>query len=317
MSRDTGPLELKLTVAAKSWLTADIVEIIFTDPDAQSLPRWDAGAHIDVQCGDHQRQYSLCGDPDDRLQYRVAVLRDANSRGGSTYVHDSLNINDIVQVSGPRNTFALQPSPRYIFIAGGIGITPVLPMIAAVVEHGSDWALHYGGRTVGGMAFLEQLRAHGDRVTIYPQDDVGHLPIGAILSAPKPNTQVYCCGPAPLLDAVADAARPWDDGALHVERFAPTDLVADAERSFTVELTDSGIKLQVPPDRTILQVLSDAGIDVPSSCEVGTCGTCEATVLAGVPDHRDSVLTAEEREDGHFMMPCVSRSRTDTLVLDL
>ncbi len=309
--------DLALTVAAKTLLSADVLGITLAGPPGDPLPGWAAGAHIDVQCGDHRRQYSLCGDPDDILRYQIAVLRQSDSRGGSTYLHDVLSVNDVVRVSKPRNAFSLVPAERYVFIAGGIGITPMLPMIREAESKGSDWVLHYGGRTRATMAFLGDLRKHSDRNRIYPRDEVGRIPIAEILEHPTPDTKIYACGPTPLLESVRNAAHRWPDGSLHVERFVAVELDATNEHAFEVRLAGSGRTYHVPPNRTILEVLAAAGVDVASSCEVGTCGTCEVTVLEGIPEHRDSVLTDEDRRQGCYMMPCVSRCAAGPLVLDM
>ena len=313
----TQATDLALTVASKIPLSADVVGITLTGNGSEPLPRWEAGAHIDVQCGEIRRQYSLCGNADDRQRYQIAVLREPDSRGGSAYLHDMLEPSDVLCVSRPRNAFALAPASRYVFVAGGIGITPILPMLAEAERRGADWTLHYGGRTRASMAFVADLPRHGDRVKIYPQDEVGRIPLAEILREPGPDSKIYCCGPAPLLDAVASASEHWPDGSLHVERFSPVELDAETEHGFDVRLASSGGTYHVPCDRTILAVLAEAGVDVASSCEVGTCGTCEAAVLEGVPDHRDSALTPRERNEGRYMMLCVSRCHSDTLVLDL
>ncbi|WP_410573016.1 PDR/VanB family oxidoreductase [Amycolatopsis sp. cmx-4-61] len=303
----------ELLVDRKEKLADGVVRLTLRAPGGEPLPPWDPGAHVDLRLpGGVVRQYSLCGRPADRSAYQVAVLREPGGRGGSAYVHDSLSPGDLVEVDGPRNHFALVDAERYLFVAGGIGITPILPMLDAATAAGRDWQLVYGGRTRASMAFTAELTAHGDRVTFRPQDEHGLLDLPAILAAAKPGTAVYCCGPEPLLAAV-EALAPAD---LHVERFAP--LPDDGERTaFEVELAGSGRVLPVPADRSILEVVEDAGITVLSSCREGTCGTCETGVLGGTPDHRDSVLTAEERQENEVMMLCVSRACSPRLVLDL
>ncbi|MGH3178948.1 MAG: PDR/VanB family oxidoreductase, partial [Streptosporangiaceae bacterium] len=242
----------------------------------------------------------------------------ARGGGGSRFVHDRLRAGDTVRVRGPRNNFELAPSPRYQFIAGGIGITPILPMIAAASAAGADWRLLYGGRYRASMAFLPALAAYGDRVTVAPQDETGLLDLDALLGTPQPDTLVYCCGPEPLLAAVESRCRAWPARSLHVERFSARPLTAPVRaEAFEVELAASELTLTIPPDRSILDVVEEAGVGVLSSCAEGTCGTCETAVLSGVPDHRDSVLTEEERQARDCMMICVSRSCTERLVLDL
>ncbi|SFW70635.1 PDR/VanB family oxidoreductase [Amycolatopsis australiensis] len=306
-------MTLELLVDHKEKLADDVVGVTLRAPDGRALPAWEPGAHIDlVLPGGFVRQYSLCGRPGDRPAYRIAVLREPGGRGGSAYVHDDLVAGQRVQVDGPRNHFALVDAKRYLFLAGGIGITPILPMLDRAAETGRDWQLVYGGRTRSAMAFTAELRRHGDRVTIQE----GLLDLPALLAEPRPDTAVYCCGPEPLLAAVEQHCAGWPADALHVERFSP---LADTgeHTAFEVELAGSGRVLRVPADRSILEVAEEAGVTVLSSCREGTCGTCETGVLAGTPDHRDSVLTAAERRDGDVMMICVSRSCTPKLVLDL
>ncbi|MEV7040654.1 PDR/VanB family oxidoreductase [Amycolatopsis sp. NPDC051061] len=310
-------MTLDLVVANKEKIADGVVRLTLRAPDGQPLPAWEPGAHVDLRLpGDVVRQYSLCGRPGDPSAYQVAVLRELDGRGGSAYVHDELVAGQRISVDGPRNHFALVDAKRYLFVAGGIGITPILPMIDRVDGTGREWQLVYGGRTRSSMAFTADLRRHADRVTIRPQDEHGLLDLPALLAEPRPDTAVYCCGPEPLLAAVEQHCAGWPEDALRVERFAarPDD---GAHTAFEVELAGSGRVLEVPADRTILETVEDAGIPVLSSCQEGTCGTCETGVLGGTPDHRDSVLTAAERRAGDVMMICVSRSCSPRLVLDL
>jgi ferredoxin-NADP reductase len=222
-------------------------------------------------------------------------------------------------VRGPRNHFALAPAPRYLFIAGGIGITPILPMIEQAEQAGAQWRLLYGGRRRSSMAFVDELCVHGDRVEVVPEGEHGRLDLDTALDTPRDGTLVYCCGPEALLAAVEERCTRGPAGSLHVERFAakPHDSDAAPASSFEVVLERSGLTLTVPPDRSILEICEEAGLDMPSSCHEGICGTCETAVLDGIPDHRDSVLSDEEREVGELMMLCVSRCRSARLVLDL
>ena len=298
---------------------ADGVRTLVLEPaGAEPLPAWQPGAHVDLLLPDGTvRQYSLCGDPADRTAYRVGVLREPAGRGGSAWVHDACREGLELQVDGPRNHFALVPSPRYLFIAGGIGITPLLPMLAQAERAGADWRLLYGGRTRASMAFTGELAAYGERVELWPQDERGLLPLRRELRAPRGDTAVYCCGPGPLLDAVEQECVLWPVRALHVERFAPREVPPPVrDEPFEVELARSGTTLTVDLGTTVLEAMRAAGVAVLSSCRLGTCGTCETRVLAGVPDHRDSVLDQAQREAGDTMYPCVSRSCTDRLVLD-
>jgi cytochrome P450/ferredoxin-NADP reductase len=322
MTLTTVEYETDVRVAARRVEADGVVSLALHDAGGRALPAWTPGAHVDLVLGGlidgaPTRQYSLCGDPADHRTYRVGVLRDPDGRGGSLHVHDRLQVGDVVRIRGPRNNFELAPAARYLFVAGGIGITPILPMIAAAEDAGADWRLVYGGRQRTSMAFLDELARYGDRVSVHPQDEVGLLDLDTLLGAPfDDGTLVYCCGPEPLLAAVEQRTRPR--GALHVERFAAKPLAEPARtEAFEVVLARSELALSVPPGRSILQVVEDAGVGVLSSCAEGTCGTCETAVLAGEPDHRDSVLDESDRERGDCMMICVSRSCSPRLVLDL
>jgi ferredoxin-NADP reductase len=295
-----------------------VLSVVLEDPGGAALPAWESGAHIDLRWGNGvERQYSLCGDRHDPFRWRIGILREPNG-SGSAYAHDVLRPGDEVLARGPRCHFRLMPASRYIFIAGGIGITPILPMIDEVEARGATWELTYGGRQRASMAFLSELEKHGGRVRVHPQDEQGFLPLAEILDAPTPDTLVYCCGPEPLLAAVEEACQSWPDGVFHCERFAPKPGADEGPTSgFEVVLARSGRRFSIPPDKGILEVLKEAGLDVAYSCEEGTCGTCEAVVTEGTPDHRDSVLSDDERREGRTMMICVSRALSDTLVLDL
>ncbi|MEQ3549597.1 PDR/VanB family oxidoreductase [Pseudonocardia nematodicida] len=313
------PTDLDLVVAARTAVASEVVALDLVTPDGATLPPWTPGAHVDLLLDDGLvRSYSLCGDPADAGRWRIAVQREAAGRGGSAAVHERLVPGAGIRVRGPRNHFALVPSASYRFVAGGIGITPLVPMLAAAEAAGADWRLTYGGRSLATMAFAVELRErYGDRVELVPQDRDGLPDLGLALAAPDPDVALYCCGPVPMLDAVATACadRP---GALHVERFAPAEPVdTGADTAFEVELAGSGRVLTVPADRSLLDVLEEAGAMPLSSCREGTCGTCETGLLAGEADHRDVLLTAEERDAHETIFPCVSRARCARLVLDL
>jgi ferredoxin-NADP reductase len=313
--------ELDVLVADRHVAADGVVALTLRLPDGGELPAWTPGAHVDLVLSDDlTRQYSLCGDPAERTAWQVAVLQEPDGRGGSAFVHDKLSAGTTVRVRGPRNHFPLEPAARYLFIAGGIGITPIVPMLGAATAAGADWRLVYGGRTGASMAFVEQLRAtHGEeRVVLRPQDEHGLLDLDSLLGEPADGTLVYCCGPGPLLDAVEQRCASWPSGSLHTERFTPKEQGEPVlSGTFEVELAQSGTTLTVPPDRSILEVLEDAGIQVLSSCQEGTCGTCETVVLAGTVDHRDSLLTDEEMAANDTMFICVSRAACPRLVLDL
>ncbi|MDN3025366.1 PDR/VanB family oxidoreductase [Streptomyces sp. S.PB5] len=308
--------EAELVVARRESAADGVLALTLRHPLGEQLPVWEPGAHIDVVLGPGlERQYSLCGDPADRTAWRIAVLREPDGRGGSAHVHEQLGQGDKVRVRGPRNHFALRPAPRYRFIAGGIGITPILPMLAAAEARGAEWTLLYGGRTRDSIAFTGELSRYGDRVTVAPQDETGLLDLASVLDDVPEGTLVYCCGPGPLLDAVE--ARCPEPGVLHMERFTPKEQETGENTAFEVELARSGTTVTVPADVSVLDAVRAAGVEVLFSCTEGTCGTCETDVLEGTPDHRDSVLTDEEQAAGETMMICVSRCRGKRLVLDL
>jgi ferredoxin-NADP reductase len=307
--------EAELVIGERKLAADGVLALTLRHPLGEELPVWEPGAHIDVVLGPGlERQYSLCGDPADRGGWRIAVLREPDGRGGSAHVHEHLGQGDKVRVRGPRNHFRLEPAPRYRFIAGGIGITPILPMLATAEAAGAEWTLLYGGRTRRSMAFTEELGRFGDRVTVAPQDETGLLDLASVLGDAPDGTLVYCCGPGPLLDAVEERC---PSGVLHVERFQPKEQETGDDTEFEIKLAQSGRTLTVPPDVSVLDAVRSAGVEVLYSCTEGTCGTCETDVLEGEPDHRDSVLTDEERDCGETMMICVSRCRGKRLVLDL
>jgi ferredoxin-NADP reductase len=297
----------------------EVVAVTLVDPQGRRLPDWTPGAHIDLVLPNGlTRQYSLCGDRWDAHSYRIAVSREPASRGGSAFVHEELAPGHTVGVSAPRNNFPMVPSPRYLFVAGGIGITPILPMIQQADVVGAEWQLLYGGRRRSSMAFLDELVEHGARVHLHPQDELGLLPLEAYLNGPHADLKVYCCGPAPLLAAVEAACAPWPRHVLRTERFVAEEHGPPVLAGpFEVELARTGTTVTVTPEVSVLDALHAAGVEVLSSCRQGTCGTCETTVLAGRPDHRDSLLDEEDRAAGDCMYTCVSRSCTDRLVLDL
>ncbi|MEV1024207.1 PDR/VanB family oxidoreductase [Streptomyces sp. NPDC050264] len=304
----TDPLDtLDLVVAEHRQEAAGVVSLTLRRPDGAPLPRWEPGAHVDLLLSEGvERQYSLCGG-DDR-SWRIAVLREPGGRGGSAHVHDGLGPGSSVSVRGPRNHFRLEPAPAYRFVAGGIGITPIVPMLAAAAE----WSLFYGGRSLGSMAFAEELTAS------YPADRLhlceGPLDLAAQLAGLRPGELVYACGPESLLAAVEALVPPE---ALRTERFAPTVADTGGDTPFEVELARSGRTVAVPADRTILAALQEAGVEVLYSCAEGTCGTCETDVLAGEVEHRDSVLSPQEKACNDTLMVCVSRAKGSRITLDL
>ncbi|WP_455360636.1 PDR/VanB family oxidoreductase [Streptomyces sp. SYSU K21746] len=316
-NRNDAPPVLRV---ARTELVADgVLALTLVDPGGAPLPSWTPGAHVDLHLAPGLiRPYSLCSDPGDPTHYRVAVLRVPGGRGGSVHTHDRVRTGDTLPVSVPRNHFELVDAERYLLVAGGIGITPLLPMAHRLTALGKPWRMLYGGRSRTTMAFLDELPPA--RVTVAPQDETGLPDLAGFLS-PWPDATVYACGPDGLLTAV----RELHPGPVHTERFTPPvpsnpqDPSGGTSRgqSFTVRLSRSGLTLTVPADRSVLEVVREAGVSADSSCEMGICGSCETKVLEGVPDHRDDLLTPEEKTGGCTMMICVSRCLGDRLVLDL
>jgi ferredoxin-NADP reductase len=292
--------------------------LVLVDAAGGELPAWEPGAHIDLIAGpDLIRQYSLCGDPADRRRWQIAVLLEPDGRGGSRWVHEALAAGDEVTVQGPRNNFPLVDSGSYLFIAGGIGITPLLPMVEALAARGSEWELLYGGRRESSMAFRARLATHGGRVVVSPEDEAGLLDLAGLLGEPREGAAIYCCGPEPLIEAVEAASAHWPGRSLNVERFHARPGALEGENhAFEVVLDSTGQTIQVGADESIVEALDAAGVDVPTSCREGTCGTCETEVLEGEVDHRDSFLGPAERDLG-TMMICCSRAKNKRLVLDL
>ncbi|MGW7074832.1 PDR/VanB family oxidoreductase [Streptomyces sp. NPDC054866] len=301
-------LLVDLVVTERRQEAADVVSLFLRRPDGAPLPAWEPGAHVDLVLSDGlERQYSLCGG--DAHTWRIAVLRERESRGGSAHVHGELGPGSRVYARGPRNHFRLEPAPSYRFVAGGIGITPILPMLHAAA---GEWTLYYGGRARQSMAFTEEL------ATSHPADRIrlceGPLDLPEFLAGLRPGELVYACGPESLLTSIEALVPPE---ALRTERFTPTQAVTAGNTPFEVELARSGRTLMVPADESILATLQRAGVEVLYSCTEGTCGTCETDVLSGKVDHRDSVLTAQERACDDTLMVCVSRAKEGRLTLDL
>ncbi len=286
--------------------------------DGSALPQWTPGAHLDVRLPSGTvRQYSLCGDPADRSRYRIGVLEIPHGRGGSVEVHREFRPGVAVAAAAPRNDFTLVEADHYVFIAGGIGITPLLPMVEAVESRGAEWSLHYGARSREHFAFLDELARHDDRVHLVAEDIDGRLDMGAVLAGAA-GALIYCCGPAPLLEAVENAVhQAGEPGALHIERFAPAVVLEPDGNGFEVELARTGTVVEVSAGVSILEAVRAAGVEQASSCEMGICGTCETKVLLGQVDHRDNLLTDSEKVESNTMMICVSRAFSPRLVLDL
>lgn len=311
--------ELKVVLTAKQNVSPQIATFTFTSPQDAVLPQWAPGAHISVVLPDgSSRAYSLCGAADAPDSWTVAVLREPDGRGGSLMMHDQLTEGDVVQVGPPRNNFELHPADRYLFIAGGIGITPLLPMIEEVGRRGAEWKLLYLVRERSAAVFLDRLNSvEGGTVEVWCSDDQGFYPLDRLHDLVTDTTKIYSCGPAPLLTALEGM---WSDDQLHFERFSNGDTVdSDDDETFEVVLAQSGKTVRVEPGVSVLEAVeaADPSISVLQSCLEGVCGSCETTVLDGVPDHRDLVLTKRQKERCDRMMLCVSRAASKRIVLDL
>ncbi len=300
----------KVRVAEARTEADGVLGVVLEDPEGR-LPDWSAGAHVEIEVDGIARFYSLCGPPGDG-RAAVAILREEEGRGGSRLFHERLTPGAEVLLRGPRNHFRLdEAAARHVLIAGGIGITPIIAMADRLRAEGRDYELHYAGRSRRTMAFLGRVRDHGERATLYPADEGRRADLAALVARRGEGGQVCACGPDRMIGALQALTAELPPGAFAFEHFTSGDLAFDPgkERGFEVELADSGPTLHVPPDRTLLSVLRGAGIDLPSDCEEGLCGTCECTVLEGEVDHRDKVLSIAEREAGDRMMTCCSRAR--------
>lgn len=313
--------DLKLRVASRSLAAENVLLLdLHADQDGKSLPAFEPGAHIELQLPNGlRRHYSLCNTPNGAGHYQIAVgLADA-SRGGSSYIHQNIATGDVVVASAPRNNFPLaENGARYQFIAGGIGITPILPMIRWCEANHRDWRLIYLLRSRARAAFLPELQRYADKVHVHFDDEAGGaFDVRTALSSVVSDTHIYCCGPAPLMEAVESATAGRDPALVHFEWFSPRDLTGLNSAGFTVILARSGRRIAIPADKTILETLEAHGLNIPFSCREGLCATCETAVLDGTPDHRDQILTPDERDSGKVMMICVSRALSDTITLDL
>ncbi|PZS28625.1 MAG: hypothetical protein DLM61_14520 [Pseudonocardiales bacterium] len=311
---------MRLLITQTTWEADNVLSLRLHSPDGAPLPSWEPGAHIELALpSGRRRQYSLCSDPDDIRSYRIAVLQVPVGRGGSVEVHTGARAGQLITVQGPRNHFPLVPSTAYLFIAGGIGITAMMAIAARVASAGGEWKLVYTGRCRASMAFIDEVCAlDPDRVDVVPGDERERPDLDALIGATLPGTVIYCCGPDRLLQAVQDrvAARP--ELSLHSERFTAT-ATATADgggAAFQVELHRTECVIDVPADRTLLQAIREFLPSVPAGCEQGICGACRTTVLAGEPEHRDQLLSSADRAAGAMLM-CVSRARSERLILDL
>jgi ferredoxin-NADP reductase len=314
---------MELIIRSKRTEAEDIVSLELAAPGAAPLPTFTAGAHIDVSLRNGlTRSYSLLNDQSERNRYVIAVNRDPSSRGGSRFVHESLQVGQSINVSAPRNHFPLVESAQHVlFIAGGIGVTPLLSMIRRLNTLGLAWTLHYSARTRAKCAYINELieidRGRGAVHFHFVDECDGRLPdMDALLAGAPQDAHLYCCGPAPMLHAFERATTKRPPDKVHVEYFTAQQDAAVAG-GFTVELARSGRSLRVEPGKSILDVLLANGMDVGHACREGVCGACQTRVLGGTPDHRDSYLSPREKTSCDSIMLCCSGSVSDKLVLDL
>ncbi len=300
-------------VTKRELLTPDVVALTLADPHGGLLPSWTPGAHIDVRLpSGRRRQYSLCGTPGRRTDYRIAVRRIPDGGGGSIEMQDAFEVGDTVDFDGPRNAFCLVTDEQdVLFVIGGIGVTPILPMIRAVQQRGINWRAVYAGRAREHMPLLDEVVAVApERVTVWADDERGRIPSAAeLLADAGPATAVYVCGPTPMLEAVRTARDEHADAPLHYERFSPPPVIDGAP--FELELARSRRVLSVPANRSALGVMLDGDPTTAYSCRQGFCGTCKVKVLAGEVDRRGRAA-----EDDGEMLVCVSRAKGDRLVID-
>jgi ferredoxin-NADP reductase len=314
----------RLLVQQVRYEAEDVVSLTLVDPSGAGLEPWSPGAHLTIVLPSGlTRQYSLCGRPEDTDSYTVAVLREANGRGGSREIHDTGLVGRTLAVRGPRNHFKLVDADSYILVAGGIGITPLLAMARELETRGAAWRMAYGGRNRASMAFRDDLAVFGDKVAFAAQDEVGLLDLDSIVRQATSGCAIYACGPGAMLTALESTCREHGV-ALHIERFAAEESTtaaaagpAGTTTAFEIDLQRTGVTRIVPSDRSILDVVREVIPDMPSSCEEGFCGSCETRVLEGIPEHHDSILDEDERAANNTMMICVGRSHSKRLVLDL
>lgn len=309
--------EISLHIAEKKKVADNVVQFTLEAEKGKALPSWEPGAHISISIGDlGYRQYSLCHDAQEVDRWRIGILRDSGGLGGSQYLHEAIKEGDHIRVRGPRNHFQLQPSTRYLFVAGGIGITPITSMIKAAEKAQAQYKAIYLGTARSSMAYCDEF-SKNPQGTIWAKDEKGPFDVQTLARENSQGLKIYCCGPERLITAVEAACTAFPLGTLNVEYFAAKDRSNLEDGPFQVELARSKRVLDVPKDQTLLQVLNANGAGILSTCSRGTCGTCEVSVLSGIPEHRDTVLTPSEKLEGKTMMPCVSRCATGLLSLDL
>ena len=306
-----------LLITQTTWEADGVISLVLTAAPGERLPSWEPGAHIQVVLpSGRARLYSLFGDPLDREHYRIAVFCNEEGRGASWEIHHELRVGARLQVGPPRNGFTLEPAPSYLFIAGGIGITPILPMVRIVIGKGLRWRLIYLGRSKATMAFADAVAAlHPYRATLIPEDKLGRPNLTELIASQEPGTAVYSCGPGGLIEALREATAQRPDLALRTEAFSGVESPHVA-KPLNLKLCRSGVSLQVAQDQTILEAVRDLVPSMAGGCEQGICGRCTVRVIDGVPEHADIYLTQAQRRQGKMLI-CVSGAKTDHLTLDL
>lgn len=307
---------LTLEVKGRMELAKDICEFTLALADGGRLPSFTPGAHITVETPDGaMRRYSLVNDGDSPTEYVIAIKREAKSRGGSASMHDQALVGTTLNVDPPENEFELVPASKYMLIAGGIGITPILSMARKLKAEGKPFRMIYCTRTPEEAAYLDECKAFPGAIVHHDEGDIDNF-YDFWDHFEKPGTEhVYCCGPAPLMEEIKAISGHWPEGRVHFEDFNAVSVVREDDVPFKVTVASSGREIEVPADRSILEALRDAGEKTVSSCESGTCGTCKCRLIEGEADHRDLVLTDEEKAD--YIMICVSRAKSGHLVVDL
>lgn len=322
MSAAATPIQVRVQRKRTEALGICSLELV---PVQGGLPPFTAGAHLDVHLPNGLvRPYSLCNAPSEADRYQIAVLRDANSRGGSTAVHDLVPEGAVIHISAPRNHFPIADgAPHHLLMGGGIGVTPMMAMAEALSGQGAPFTLHYCTRSRERTAFIDRIAASPWAASVHHHFDDGaagqKIDIAAVLAAQVPGTHLYVCGPQPFIDAVLGTARTngWGEDRLHVEFFGAAPTARTDDGGFEIELAGTGRVIRVGKEQTALAALQAAGLDIPMSCEQGVCGTCLTRVTGGTPDHRDHYLTEDEKAANDQFLPCCSRSKTPRLVIEV
>jgi len=315
---------IPVKVLRKTQEATDICSYELAPADGSVLPAFSAGSHIDVQVpGGLTRQYSLCNDATEQHRYRIAVLRDPTSRGGSVAMHDAVKEGDTVMISEPRNHFPLVHAQKTLLFAGGIGVTPLLCMAQRLHAIGGDFSMHYCTRSQDRTAFRDEIGAapFAGRVQFHYDDGAAEqkLALATLIAKPEPGTHLYVCGPSGFIDWVTKTAaqQGWPSDQVHLEYFGAAPQDTSGDQPFQVKLASSGAVYDIPADQTVTQALEKHGVEIMVSCEQGVCGTCITRVLEGECDHRDFYFTDEEKAKHDQFTPCCSRAKGKLLVLDL